>query len=542
MVFFYDAFSAIADHLPLMEIISFAWERAFIGLSILSDPQRHPYLEHWNAIRSIAAETEAQGSHLPEFLRTLRAFIDQKRLFDSSTIQKEEAQGVRLMTIHKSKGLEFPIVLIPWMQAGTNKSGGSDLWGVLDAPPDTNQDRYFTIDIGFHDRADNGSNILQTQARALRVEKEHAETKRLFYVACTRAIDHLILFGAAPSRSYDADSFHALLFQSTCTLHPSAAGYPETERKEAENSQAERSAAEHAEAESPPHLARMHLSFEPLAFEQEVRRERRATQKPDLAQVAAMYERARIVDLERPARKLTVSAVKAHAVRSEAPAPAFPPRIIQETCFKPASEVLEKKGAAQEAASDPAAFGTLVHELFAHLVSGKPFETFSPSAVYRTATNLLHADATEITSTSRHPTGAELQKKPSDEIARAYRELAPFLNSDCFRTLTQGNAVSLEYPFLLAVPPWTLEGRIDVLIEQSSEVIILDLKTDTRFAPLDYALQLGIYQKAIRELFADKRVRAGLVYLRFGALAWIEGELEESAIARYCETLSAAQE
>ncbi|MDQ7796717.1 MAG: 3'-5' exonuclease, partial [Spirochaetia bacterium] len=366
MVFFYDAFSAIADHLPLMEIISFAWERAFIGLSILSDPQRHPYLEHWNAIRSIAAETEAQGGHVPEFLRTLRAFIDQKRLFDSSTIQKEEAQGVRLMTIHKSKGLEFPIVLIPWMEAGTNKSGGSDLWGVLDAPPDTNQDRYFTIDIGFHDRADNGSNILQTQARTLRVEKEHAETKRLFYVACTRAIDHLILFGAAPSRSYDTDSFHALLFQSTYKLHPSAAGYPEAERQQTENPQEERPAAEHAEATSSRHLARIKLSFEPLAFEQDVHRERRATQKPDLAQVAAMYERARIVDLERPARKLTVSAVKAHVVRSEAPVPAFSPRIIQETCFEPASEVFEKKRAAQEGTSDPAAFGTLVREQLMH--------------------------------------------------------------------------------------------------------------------------------------------------------------------------------
>jgi ATP-dependent exoDNAse (exonuclease V) beta subunit len=542
MVFFYDAFSAIADHLPLMEIISFAWERAFIGLSILSDPQRHPYLEHWNALRAIAAETEAQGGHVPEFLRTLRTFIDQKRLFDSSTIQKEEAQGVRLMTIHKSKGLEFPIVLIPWMEAGTNKSGGSDLWGVLDAPPDTNQDRYFTIDIGFHDRADNGSNILQTQARTLRVEKEHAETKRLFYVACTRAIDHLILFGASPSRSYDTDSFHALLFQSTYKLHPSAAGYPEAEHQQTENPQEERPAPEHAEATSSRHLARIKLSFEPLAFEQDVHRERRATQKPDLAQVAAMYERARIVDLKRPARKLTVSAVKAHVVRSEAPVPAFSPRIIQETCFEPASEVFEKKRAAQEGTSDPAAFGTLVHELFAHLASGKPFETFSPSAMYRTARNSLRADTAGIASVSRNPTGTELQKKPSDEIARAYRELVPLLNSDCFKTLLQGNTVSIEYPFLLSIPPWMLEGRIDMLIEQSSEVIILDLKTDARFAPIDYALQLGIYQKAIRELFPDKRVRAGLVYLRFGTFAWIEGELEESAIARYCEALAAAQE
>jgi ATP-dependent exoDNAse (exonuclease V) beta subunit len=542
MISFYDALSRISDHLPLMEIISFVWERAFIGLSILSDPQRHPYLEHWNAIRSIAAETEAQGGHVPEFLRTLRAFMDQKRLFDSSTLQKEEAQGVRLMTIHKSKGLEFPIVLIPWMEAGTNKNGGNDLWGVLDAPPDTNQDRYFTIDIGFHDRADNGSNILQTQARTLRVEKEHAETKRLFYVACTRAIDHLILFGAAPSRSYDTDSFHALLFQSTCALHPSETEFLQADGRQRENRQEEWPAAEHADATKAQYLTKIELCFEPLAFEQEVHSERRVTQKPDRGRIAAMYEQAHMIDLARPVRTLTVSAVTTYAARAEAIVPVFSPRIIQETCFEPASEVLEKKGAAQEAASDPAAFGTLVHELFAHLVLGKSFETFSPSAVYRTATNSLCEDTASSASANRSPTPKEPQKRPSDEIERAYRELVPLLDSTCFKTLLEGNTVSIEYPFLLSVPPWTLEGRIDMLIEQSSEVIILDLKTDARFAPIEYALQLGIYQKAIRELFPDKRVRAGLVYLRFGMFAWIDGELEESVIEHYCETLSTVQE
>jgi len=79
---------------------------------------------------------------------------------------------------------------------------------------------------------------------------------------------------------------------------------------------------------------------------------------------------------------------------------------------------------------------------------------------------------------------------------------------------------------------------MDMLAESSDEVIVLDLKTDRRFLPQDYALQLGIYRIAARALFPTKKIRTGLLYLHFGEIAWQEGELDENILLHMCSAIS----
>jgi len=125
-----------------------------------------------------------------------------------------DSQGVHLLTIHKSKGLEFPIVIIPWMELGSRTNSSMELWGKLEIIHGLYKEQFFTVDIGFPDRIQSKANILQTRAQDLLKEKMYAETKRLFYVACTRAIDHLIFFEATPMQtSCKSDSFHALFLE-----------------------------------------------------------------------------------------------------------------------------------------------------------------------------------------------------------------------------------------------------------------------------------------------------------------------------------------
>lgn len=79
---------------------------------------------------------------------------------------------------------------------------------------------------------------------------------------------------------------------------------------------------------------------------------------------------------------------------------------------------------------------------------------------------------------------------------------------------------------------------MDMLAESNDEVLVLDLKTDRRFSPHEYALQLGIYRIAARALFPTQNVRTGLLYLHFGEIAWLEGELDEESLLRLCNTIS----
>ncbi|WP_323192629.1 UvrD-helicase domain-containing protein [Halostella sp. PRR32] len=108
-----------------------------------------------------------------------------------------DAEGVRIMTIHSAKGLEFPIVTVPDLGSSLNFGRSVDDYGYVrlvegtdDAPPvpavgGPNPSDAFSIEkTAVHEYADRRSR-----------PQERAESKRLLYVACTRTRDHLLLCG-----------------------------------------------------------------------------------------------------------------------------------------------------------------------------------------------------------------------------------------------------------------------------------------------------------------------------------------------------------
>ncbi len=99
-----------------------------------------------------------------------------------------EASGdaVRIMTVHASKGLEFPIVILP--ETDSRRRGDSDEVAMIDAglfaevPSPDPMITYLPAPM----RAD--GEVLQAKSKA--------QNLRLFYVAATRAKDHLVMLGA----------------------------------------------------------------------------------------------------------------------------------------------------------------------------------------------------------------------------------------------------------------------------------------------------------------------------------------------------------
>jgi ATP-dependent exoDNAse (exonuclease V) beta subunit len=119
--------------------------------------------------------------------------------------EAESDCGVQLMTIHKSKGLEFEVVIVPELQA-TGRCGGGQLLSWLERglsqPEDSGEITEFLIAPLQSKGADKGK--AKTWVDQVYRERESQEMRRILYVAATRAREQLHLF-ARPAYKADGD-------------------------------------------------------------------------------------------------------------------------------------------------------------------------------------------------------------------------------------------------------------------------------------------------------------------------------------------------
>jgi ATP-dependent exoDNAse (exonuclease V) beta subunit len=116
--------------------------------------------------------------------------------------------GVQLMTIHKSKGLEFEVVIVPELQAGGGRGERKMLSWLergLAQPGDSGEITEFLIAPLQSKGADSGK-AKQWVDRVYR-ERESQEMRRILYVAATRAREELHLFARPACKKDKEDSW-----------------------------------------------------------------------------------------------------------------------------------------------------------------------------------------------------------------------------------------------------------------------------------------------------------------------------------------------
>jgi ATP-dependent helicase/nuclease subunit A len=186
---FFAAERAHAERLPVEVLLERALEASGYDLAVLARAGGERRLANLRKLMRLARDYErAEG-------RDLRGFLAYAATRDLAVAREGEApleseglDAVRLMTIHRAKGLEFPVVCV----ADLGRQGGGRTERLLLGADGSVGLRLST--------PGGGGSVPALDFERLAADaavEEDAEERRLFYVAMTRACDRLILSGTA---------------------------------------------------------------------------------------------------------------------------------------------------------------------------------------------------------------------------------------------------------------------------------------------------------------------------------------------------------
>ncbi len=187
-----DALRVLADcharrrESPIAALIErFVADRGLAEIGVLVDASR----DSFRRMRFVVEQARAFEAAGPESLRSFVSWLEQRAgkdmLDNDGAALDDDEDAVRVLTIHRSKGLEFPIVFLAGLAAAPNKR-------VPVFASDAADERY-AVCIGAKTR---GESFELGDTTALhQIEREHADAEfnRLLYVAATRARDHLVI-------------------------------------------------------------------------------------------------------------------------------------------------------------------------------------------------------------------------------------------------------------------------------------------------------------------------------------------------------------
>ena len=170
-------------------------------LAVLARRDGHRRYANLRKLARLARSFEAaRGADLEGFVRFLRDQEGFGAREIEAVAEEEDADVVRLLTIHSAKGLEFKVVIVA--DAGRDTGGRPAADEILAL-----SDGRFGFNMVHPTRGVREPVLAYEEVRAASAAQERAERLRLYYVAMTRAIDRLIVSGAVdPGRPGDRET------------------------------------------------------------------------------------------------------------------------------------------------------------------------------------------------------------------------------------------------------------------------------------------------------------------------------------------------
>ncbi|MDR3146491.1 MAG: UvrD-helicase domain-containing protein, partial [Treponema sp.] len=191
----YLALAEDARTLPVTALLTKLWYDEGYRYETIWSPESRIYAELFDLFFELARNTEARGKTLSGFLDYLADLINREERLEDITVTAERESGVRIMSIHKSKGLEFPIVFVYCCaSAGVRDTNTGAVYFHEKWGPTINLPRAEELS------RDSGNYFFNLQQEE-EGRKRSAELRRLLYVAMTRAESALFLTATLPAQT-----------------------------------------------------------------------------------------------------------------------------------------------------------------------------------------------------------------------------------------------------------------------------------------------------------------------------------------------------
>ncbi|MCL2196457.1 MAG: UvrD-helicase domain-containing protein [Treponema sp.] len=514
----YKSVKSNIDKKSISELVSDLWYEKGYRYETEWHPYTSAYCEMYDYLFYLAAKADSENQGLASFTDAMIELRDKGgQLLSDTALPLERPGAVHLMTIHKSKGLEFPVVFLCCCGKTSQRDRcdvvyNSETAGIVFSPPPPNECRRFS---------EKRNNYFWEQVSKDIKRKRTAELRRLLYVGMTRAKNELHITGFLDIKeNEDIKDFSLLLKHNIETKRGNNDNYIEGDAiidndtlfglllpplvshigEDGHNPESNFFILNKIPVYTEEYLKKQSKKGETL-------QNNRNGLNRFIKKAESFYDKAKAI--KTPVlhdNHITPVSLK----RSEEDALAKSVPVNSKLSGKSSDDVFAKVDSmlARFSQNDDdeaerlnsGSFGTIAHICVEALLNKE--KAVIPSNI----SGLLSPDETEML------------MEAGDELARR------FVSSPLGKIAESADLRESEFSFRMLIKNGKgkeifINGTIDLFFEDKDLIHIVDFKTDNREVPTEHTAQMTCYFQAISTLFAvpfKKDCRVWLYYLRTG--------------------------
>lgn len=473
------------NKLTIAQLFTKLWYEGGYRFETMWNKTVEMYSKLYDILFELSRQADVQNQNLGSFLDSLTQYKTDSVYIENVDIPLEQTQGVHLMTIHKSKGLEFDVVFVCGTGSGIGNNSVANKETVY-----TSKKYGITINTPkLIDTKSKNSNYFFEMIKAEEQAKTTAELRRLSYVALTRAKKELYITNANYKPTKETSMGYAAggdkninnIFQ---TITPAYEFYTQDENLQ----------------DSPFCPIEIFPPYDRNSDSKSKNTTAARTTLLNKLHSQNFYEKANVIQKEE-IESIYISPSHLHEQNNDIDIDAE-----NDTSFNPEAPFQEINSLIEEPRFTFANFGTIAH---AYMEAAMKKEEPVISARDITGLDGNKSKLAIIDNVCKQMAQSFVQTDLGKAALKAYENATPGKGlckpEYAFRSLTEKGQI--------------VRGIIDLVFQnEDGSYTIVDYKTNQTIEPEIYKEQLACYKTAVSQMegISEDKINCYLFYLRFG--------------------------